>query len=743
MEEQILLLGCGILKNEVEFLIKKNRWPVESRFYDSSLHVDFDALRKTLASGLERNADRDIVVFYGECHPLMEHILKPQASRVEGQNCIEFLLGTERFTDELAAGAFFLLEDWALNWDRVISRTLGENPAAVRELFQSDHQYLLCLRTPCSGDFEAAALKAGRKAGLPLRWLDVSLDCLETVLNQALQAKFAQSAAKDEIKVSRHEWESARQRVRQLAEAKAHLQMMNSLMTQLRQARGLDDTVDTMFRIVMETVGGVHLCMYYFIDERLHYADVFGKKEQVERISDADIEEVMQTHTFKVKDAEFSHTQMQTPQFTRSMTYIFPLLAGDDLVGVFKMEGMLIPPEALQSFLDTFFHYAALTLQHEIMSFSALRKSHDTLKKNHLQLNRDVMLAANVQRALLPPDFSDPFLVLESIYQPCRTVSGDFFDYVWSNDHKCFSGYVLDVSGHGIASSLQGMVVGAYFREALLSPMSLSAKLHWINQRVLHYFTDETFAAAICFEFDFSQRTLTYACAGIYQFAAHCAALPGVVVMPGSLIGVVSTPEYFEATVPIREGESFYFMSDGIFERLSESHLPNPGCFAETVEGLRKLAMSDTAHDDCSAVCIRISGQQSFPLFFEFSRTADRNRIRARLHDVLKEILDEQAGRVEVAVGEAISNAARQSIAMRVKLSVIGQRLLIRVRDYGDGFEGNERVNRYLRAQKHDLFDERRMDEGGRGILIMVVWMDKVIYNRKGNEVLLVKSLRK
>ena len=31
--------------------------------------------------------------------------------------------------------------------------------------------------------------------------------------------------------------------------------------------------------------------------------------------------------------------------------------------------------------------------------------------------------------------------------------------------------------------------------------------------------------------------------------------------------------------------------------------------------------------------------------------------------------------------------------------------------------------------------------EGGRGIMIMVSWMDKVIYNRKGNEVMLMKRL--
>jgi hypothetical protein len=163
-----MLLGCGILRKEVEFLIRKNGWPLDTDWLDSSLHVNFEKLAHELQTGILRNRGRDIVVFYGCCHPRMEVILETAGTfRTEGQNCVEMLLGREMFMRELAAGAFFLLEDWALRWDEVMGTTFGRNPDVVKEIFSLSSKSLLCLRTPCSGDFEQAAYAAGNKVGLP------------------------------------------------------------------------------------------------------------------------------------------------------------------------------------------------------------------------------------------------------------------------------------------------------------------------------------------------------------------------------------------------------------------------------------------------------------------------------------------------------------------------------------------------------------------------------------------------
>ena len=541
----------------------------------------------------------------------------------------------------------------------------------------------------------------------------------------------------------RQEWEALQSRLNKLAEEKAHLQMMNGLMTRLQTATGLQNTLDTMLRVVLETVGGTQICIYYFIGNTIHYADVFGEQSTMESISDPQVLEVMQSRRFTSWEDPFAETRMQTNEFASAKTYVFPLLAGNDLVGVFKMEGMMLQPSDFRSYLSTFFHYAALALQHEIISFSSLQKAYRDLKTAHSQLNRDIELAAKVQKALLPESFSENFLTVVSVYQPYRSVSGDFYDFTWSKDTQRFSGFLMDVSGHGIASSLQGLVISTFFRQTMDSPMGLAARLRWINQQAARYFTEETFAAAVCFEFDFTRRTLAFACAGIYKFIASCAALPTEVISPGSLIGIVDNPEFSECVVPFSPGDTFYFMSDGIFEQLDAAERLPAADFERTLQRLRALAEQPDRHDDCSALCIRIEGNVAFPLVFDYFRPADRTRIQSRIRQLLLSIPAETAGRIDVAIGEALANATRQSMQVRVKINRLGSRLIVRILDKGDGFDGNAAIQKLSRQQSAAIFDERLMAEGGRGLPIMAAWMDRVQYNRTGTEVLLVKKLAK
>ena len=191
-DQPLRLLGCGILHKEVDFLVKKNGWNVETQFLRSALHNYFDQLADQLNAGLaaDEEAGRQTVVFYGACHPRMDAILQQHhASRTQGQNCIVMLLGYERFMQELEQGAYFLLEDWALTWEPMIIECFGKNTAVIREIFHSSHKLMIALRTPCSTDFTAAAEAAARFVDLPLRWMDVSLDHLESVLSAAIAEK--------------------------------------------------------------------------------------------------------------------------------------------------------------------------------------------------------------------------------------------------------------------------------------------------------------------------------------------------------------------------------------------------------------------------------------------------------------------------------------------------------------------------------------------------------------------------
>jgi hypothetical protein len=109
--------------------------------------------------------------------------------RTQGQNCVVMLIGYEIFMQELEKGAYFLLEDWALTWEPMITECFGKNLAVVREIFHSSHKYITAVRTPCSSDFAAAAEAAAAFVDLPLHWMEADLSHLEGVLAAAIARK--------------------------------------------------------------------------------------------------------------------------------------------------------------------------------------------------------------------------------------------------------------------------------------------------------------------------------------------------------------------------------------------------------------------------------------------------------------------------------------------------------------------------------------------------------------------------
>lgn len=193
----LTMVGCGILRKEVDLLIEKNRWNVHTYFLDSALHNYLNRLSDELNQALteRERAGEKTVVFYGGCHPLMEHFLdEHHTCRTHGQNCIVMLLGYEAFMQELEKGAYFLVEDWALTWEPMITACFGTKLDVVREIFHSSHKYILALRTPCNGDFTSAAEAAARFVDLPLLWRDVGLEHLEGVLADAIQRRLAEES---------------------------------------------------------------------------------------------------------------------------------------------------------------------------------------------------------------------------------------------------------------------------------------------------------------------------------------------------------------------------------------------------------------------------------------------------------------------------------------------------------------------------------------------------------------------
>ncbi|MHC5008122.1 MAG: response regulator, partial [Planctomycetota bacterium] len=89
-----------------------------------------------------------------------------------------------------------------------------------------------------------------------------------------------------------------------------------------------------------------------------------------------------------------------------------------------------------------------------------LEELNGKLEKANDRMSRDLNAAAKVQQSLLPattPETSDAQFAWK--YLPCDELAGDFLN-VFPLDDKHIAAFVVDVSGHGVASSLLSVTIG-------------------------------------------------------------------------------------------------------------------------------------------------------------------------------------------------------------------------------------------------------------------------------------------
>jgi sigma-B regulation protein RsbU (phosphoserine phosphatase) len=96
-----------------------------------------------------------------------------------------------------------------------------------------------------------------------------------------------------------------------------------------------------------------------------------------------------------------------------------------------------------------------------------LQKSNEELSTLNAEISRinahmvrDLKAAAKVQRSLLPADDVEiPGTTIAWRYVPCQGLAGDFLN-VFPLDEEHVGLFVVDVSGHGVPSSLMAVTVG-------------------------------------------------------------------------------------------------------------------------------------------------------------------------------------------------------------------------------------------------------------------------------------------
>jgi predicted permease len=297
-----------------------------------------------------------------------------------------------------------------------------------------------------------------------------------------------------------------------------------------------------------------------------------------------------------------------------------PLRTKNEIVGVL----LLGAPEGRESFtaaekqvLSSAAEIFALMIENGRLNDRALEQE---------KLRRDLALAAEVQRRLLPPEPPPcASATLAAVTLPARTVGGDYYDFlVLPGDRIGLA--IADVSGKGIAAALLMSVVQASLRvisgDSEVSASQLAAKMN----RFLYASTGANKYATF-FYAQLEERTgrLRYVNAGHNPPYLVRRADSGVEITElgagGTVLGLFDEAAYEDAEVELRSGDLLVAFTDGVTEavnadgedfgeeRLKELLQASVGAPAEEVsaklsERMRQWGAGAEQHDDLTFVVV-------------------------------------------------------------------------------------------------------------------------------------------
>ena len=290
----------------------------------------------------------------------------------------------------------------------------------------------------------------------------------------------------------------------------------------------------------------------------------------------------------------------------------------DKMIGVLYLDSRergALRSAQTRSALETLSIEAAVAIENARLYREALERA---------KLEQELKVAAAIQQALLPAaGRTGAFFTTAGASVPCRSVGGDFFDYV-DLPEGGFGFIVGDVAGKGSpAALLSAALVGMFSAEASYHQGAASV-LERMNRGLLRRGVEGRFATTF-YAMIRTDGALTYSNGG--HNAPFLVAANGVrrLETGGMVLGLFEHASFEEETVQLRPGDVIVSFSDGVSEAMNEageefsderllasieSH--RTGSPQQLLDGLlsdvRTFCGTATPNDDVTMVVVRYDG---------------------------------------------------------------------------------------------------------------------------------------
>src|ERR1700761_2739027 len=246
------------------------------------------------------------------------------------------------------------------------------------------------------------------------------------------------------------------------------------------------------------------------------------------------------------------------------------------------------------------------------------------VRRQRDEYERDLVLAAQVQRRVLPPPPKLPGFELAAVMHPARLLGGDYYDFFEIGD-GVVDVVIADVSGKGAAASLLMPSLALALRMRARELSGPAAIVKDLDESLKQITNSATFVTIFYARLHATSQTLEYASGGHNPplLVRTKTGASWLLEEAGPIVGILPAAEFLNTVVPLERGDILTLFTDGVTEQENEhgeefsidrlrrvvvSKEAEPASFAvtEIADAVSAYAGSTEQSDDLTVVVVKV-----------------------------------------------------------------------------------------------------------------------------------------
>ncbi len=362
----------------------------------------------------------------------------------------------------------------------------------------------------------------------------------------------------------------------------ARLDILNRLAMEFLEDRPMTELFDFIVDRVMDALTPSRVALGILAPNRDSFAEVKVRCRDIGDSENLAISQTLLTEVVEGRKAvaftdvsqseKLAHASSIMDQQIRS-ALCAPLIVSDEVMGVLYIDYILTQRPITEEDVKLAGKIARIAARK--LETTRLREE-STLKQ---KLDEEMKTAFLIQSRLLPAEsLRVAGYRFEGYYRPCRTVSGDYYDFVERPDGRVYF-IIADVSGKGLTAALVMAGVAAAFNTLTNYDLRPSRILADLNRMLARKTEASTFVTALCGVLDPKRGEIVYSNAGHNRpfLCKQRGPVRQIEARAGLVLGVLPGFQFKDETLTLDRGETLYLYTDG----LSDATNPADEMFTE------------------------------------------------------------------------------------------------------------------------------------------------------------------